>query len=116
MEKHKSPKIEEIKNYYKEDIEKIKNKLLNAYILKNEKLRDILFAKEIENFDKIKNENQQVQNLNDYIVSNIIDRIVNEIYRQIATNNYSFDDFSLYTTKSDFFPLFSIFFFFFLVY
>ena len=93
MEEQKSQKIADIKNHYKKDIEKIKNILCNAKILTNEKLRDILFAKEIENFNKSKN--KQVQNLNDYIVSDIIDRLVNEIYEHITTNNCSFDDFKM---------------------
>ena len=95
MEVEKAQKISDIREHYKTDIEQIKNILHNAEILKNEKLRDILFAKEIENFNKIKNENKQDQGLNDYIVNDIIDRLVDEIYEQITTNNYSFDDFKL---------------------
>ncbi|MBQ7552590.1 MAG: hypothetical protein IJT15_04050 [Rickettsiales bacterium] len=95
MENQKAQKIAEIKNNYKEDIDKIKKELCKAKILTNEELRDILFAKEIENFNKIKNENKQGQNLNDYIVSDIIDRLVNEIYEHITTNNCSFDDFKM---------------------
>ena len=95
MENQKAQKIADIRDHYKKDIDKIKNELLNADILKNKKLRNILFAKEIKNFDKIKNENKQFQNPNDYIVNNIIDRLVNEIYEQITTNNCLFDDFKM---------------------
>ena len=95
MENQKAQKIADIRDHYKKDIDKIKNELLNADILKNKKLRNILFAKEIKNFDKIKNENKQFQNPNDYIVNNIIDRLVNEIYEHITTNNCSFDDFKM---------------------
>ena len=93
MENQKAQKIADIREHYKTEIDAIQSELRNADILKNEKLRDILFAKEIENFNK--NENKQVQNLNDYIVNDIIDRLVNEIYEQIKTNNCSFDDFKL---------------------
>ena len=86
MEDQKAQKIEDIREHYKTDIDKIKDILCNAEILTNERLRNILFAKEIKNFNK--NKNEQGQNLNDYIVSDIIDRLVDEIYEHITTNNY----------------------------